>query len=150
MPRSILWRSSALASLILLLAGLPFLAEKGHAGVTGVLKLKVKSCWSVGWLSDARIDVVIWRTGVGQVDSATDYTDNDGYLEIAFDDLEDEDKALVTVTPSGQSPDDDHTYYWILSQGYREGYWDLGTQGDSGCEDGWYSEKENVILCVYH
>jgi len=116
------------------------------AGDTGVLKLKIRPCASSNWLETAKVDVVIYRPGVGNVDSTTGYTNASGYAEFTFTDLENADQARVTVTPKEMSPDSGHTYYWVSS---RAGLWDLSAQGDSLCQDGWYDEENNIILTLY-
>jgi hypothetical protein len=117
------------------------------AGESGVLKLKVRLCDGRGWLSDAEVDVTIYRPGEGEVDSASGYTDGDGYIDFTFTDLENADQARVTVTPEGKPPDDGHIYYWV--SGGRAGWWDLGIQGESTCEDSYYDEGANIILLLY-
>ncbi len=120
------------------------------AGETGLLKLKVRPCSSTNWLSGAAVDVVIYRPGVGNVDSASGSTDSAGYVEFTFDDLTSGDQARVTITPVNMNPDTHHTYYWIPGRGRIPGYWDLGVSSMSICQDGWYDETNNVILCLYH
>lgn len=117
------------------------------AGDTGDLKLKVRHCAGTYWLAGAEVDVIIYRPGVGEVDSDSGTTDKVGYVSITFTDLEHGDEARVTVTPKGMSPDDDHTYYWT-SLG-KAGLWDIEMAGDSLCEDDWYDEENNIILLKY-
>ncbi len=120
------------------------------AGETGTLKLKVRSCMGMIWLSNAEVDVVIYRPGSGQIDSATGYTSSSGYVEFTFDNLQQADQARVTVTPSGGGPaDSGHTYYWIASSLLSPGQWDVGPDSDSICQDDWYDEGQNIIECVY-
>ena len=118
------------------------------AGQSGDLKLKVRLCVGTIWVSDAEVDVIIYRSGEGEVDYDNGFTDDVGYIDFTFTDLENADQAWVTVTPKGMSPDDEHTYYWLAGRG-RAGWWDLGIQGDSICEDSWYDEEKNIILLLY-
>jgi hypothetical protein len=120
-----------------------------RAGETGTLKLKVRPCYSTNWLSGAAVDVVIYRPGIGNVDSASESTDSAGYVEFTFYDLSGGDQARVTITPVDLDPDSSHTYYWIPGRGRAPGYWDVGVSGMSVCQDGWYDETNNVILCLY-
>jgi hypothetical protein len=128
----------------------PWTATPVRAGSTGVLKLHVVDCVGMYELTDARVDVLIHRPDGGTVGSGTGYTNGSGYVEFTFGDLENNDEAHVTVTPSGQSPDSNHMYYWIVPQGRSSGYWDLSFLGDSLCQDGWYDQKNDIIECVYH
>ena len=137
---------SAIAIGIVLL-GSPFTVTRCRAD-TGVLKLKVRSCVGTNWLSNARIDVVIDRPGVGQVDSASGYTNSSGYIEFSFKSLQTSDEAHVTVTPSGQGADSNHVYYWNLDGLANE--WDLGVSSDSLCSDSWYDSTSRIFLCVYN
>lgn len=125
-------------------------ASAAVAGETGVLKLKVRNCASTTWMSGAKLDVEIYRPGVGVVDSFGDATDAYGYVEFEMEGLESEDEARVTITPSGMDPDDSHVYVWVASRLRSPGYWDLGYQADSLCEDGWYDQPNNIILALYH
>lgn len=134
-----------LASLLLSAAGV----RTCSAGDTGILKLKVRTCYSTNWLSNAAVNVSIYRPGVGEVDSAAGSTNGSGYVEFTFYDLVGADQARVTVTPNGLSPDSGHTYYWIPGRGREPGIFDLGIMGMSVCQDGWYDETNNVILCLY-
>jgi hypothetical protein len=118
------------------------------AGQSGDLKLKVRLCVGRDWLSGAEVDVVIYRPGVGEVDSDNGYTDGEGYIDFTFTDLENGDQAKVTVTPEGMPPDEGHIYYWNSGEG-RAGWWDLGIQGESICKDSWYDEQNNIILLLY-
>jgi hypothetical protein len=115
---------------------------------TGVLKLKVRGCVGTNWLSNARIDVVIDRPGVGQVDSASGFTNSSGYIEFDFKSLQTSDEAHVTVTPSGQGADSNHVYYWSLDDLTDE--WELGMSSDSLCSDSWYDSTSRIFLCVYN
>ena len=124
-------------------------ASPAIAGDTGVLKLKVKACNSLNWIVDGRVDVEVTRPGGGTIDTATGYTDDDGYVELTLTNLEEKDIAHVTVTPVGQSPDSNHTYYWVVDQGRTPGWWDLGGPAYSLCSDGWYDEGNDIILCMY-
>jgi hypothetical protein len=124
-------------------------SRPARASDTGVLKLKVQWCAGSSWVTYGQVDVVITRPGVGQIDSDSGTTDNSGYVEFTFDSLENGDQAHVTVTPSGHDPDDSHVYYWVHDDDHAEVSWDLGIQGDSSCQDGYYNEKLNIILCLY-
>ena len=125
-------------------------ATPSWADSTGVLKLKVMRCLGSQWISNAEVDVILYRPGTGQIGSATGYTSSTGYVEFSFTNLQGTDQAHVTVTPSGESPDASHTYEWIQSNDRTAGYWDLGVQGDSQCEDIWFDQKADIIECLYH
>ncbi len=144
-----LWSFSLARYAILILALIALLTSTlpCSAGDTGDLNLKVRHCAGTYWLGGAKVDVVIYRPGAGVVDSDSNTTDKVGYVSFTFTDLENGDEARVTVTPVEMSPDDDHTYYW--TSGGRAGYWDLGIQSDSLCDDGWYDEENNIILLLY-
>ncbi len=111
------------------------------AGETGELKLMV-TCCAGSSLDNAQVEVVIYRGGLGQVDSGSGYTDN-GYIEFEFNDLEADDQARVTVTPSGEA-ESSHVYYWIGGDGAGE--WDLGLNF-GGCPDVWFDKAQNIIQC---
>jgi|GEM_PF-6734770 len=113
---------------------------------TGDLKLKVRGCMGTNWLSNAKVDVVIYRPGTGKVDAATGHTDSSGYVKFTFTSLQSADEAHVTVTPVDKSPDANHRYTW--DQGVA-GDFDLAAYGDSLCSDSWYDESNHVIECVY-
>lgn len=119
------------------------------AADTGTLKLKVMRCLTPQWISGARVDVDIERPGVGRVDGATGYTDNVGYVEFTLNSLQDKDEAKVTVTPSGETPDANHVYFWRSRQERSPGIWDL-TATDFVCSDGWYDQTSDIIECMYH
>lgn len=121
-----------------------------RAGETGVLKLKVRQCLSSNWISGADVDVSIQRPGSGEVDSAKGTTNSTGYVEFTFYNLEGDDEAHVTVTPSGLSPDGSHTYYWIGSRARNNGYFNLTADSDSICDDEWYDLGNRIFLCKYH
>jgi hypothetical protein len=70
-----------------------------------------------GWLSDAKVDVTIYRPGKGEVDSNSGRTDDVGYVEFTFNDLESADQAKVTVTLRRMSPDDGHIYLSLRRPG---------------------------------
>jgi hypothetical protein len=131
---------------VLLLALAP---GRNAAADTGTLKLKVQRCVGSGWLSDARIDVSVTRSGAGEIASATGYTNSSGYVEFTFSNIQTDDQAQVTVTPSGEHADGNHSYVWKLNQQHI-GFWDLSATTDSGCSDGIYDPDENIILCVYN
>ncbi|MCK4304515.1 MAG: hypothetical protein KAY24_09780 [Candidatus Eisenbacteria sp.] len=117
--------------------------EPAWAGETGVLKLMVKECGGT-WLDNVEVEVTIYRPGTGEIDSDSGYTDV-GYIEFEFNDLEDGDEARVTVEPNGSGSE--HTYYW--DDGSRHpSAWDIGLTLGGQCDDDWYDEEANVILCV--
>ena len=133
--------------------GIPLLllCVAGSAGAdTGVLKLKVMRCSGSGWLSGARIDVSVTRSGQGVIDSTTGYTNSSGYVDFTFTNLESGDESHVTVTPSGENPDSSHVYVWEFSQGYGGVGWDVGDTTDADCSDYWYDERNDILLCLYH
>jgi hypothetical protein len=136
-------------ALALAFFGVLFATQTSQASLTGVLKLKVARCPDGQWISGATVDVVVVRPGYGQVASASGTTDSTGYVEFTFGNLEPDDEAHVTITPSGESPDGNHLYAWTLLPGGVAGFWDLGVQSDSGCSDTWYSEKTHTILSYY-
>ncbi len=140
-------RSWLLVALVVFVA--LFSWEGAEAGDTGTLKLKVQRCLG-SWISGADIDVTIYRPGTGNVDSGSGTTGVSGYVEIVFDDLELGDQALVTVTPVNEDPDSDHTYYWLDPDSRADLEWSLDALTDDACEDGWYDQSRNVILCLYH
>ncbi len=118
------------------------------AGETGTLKLKVKECGG-SWLSGAEVHVSVWRDGEGEVDSANGTTSLNGYIQFTFTDLEDGDRARVTVsTAAGE--DDDHEYEWESSGDEGDYYWDLVGPPELPCDDEWYDEDENIILLYYN
>lgn len=132
------------------LLGLAAMATSGLAADTGALKLNVARCVGGGAIAEAQVDVIIYRPGVGQVDSATGYTNTAGYVEFTFTSLEIGDEARTTVTPDGESPDAGHTYVWTTRPGDAGGGdFDLGTQGDSMCSDGWYDLSNRIFECLY-
>lgn len=133
----------------LILCAALFLGEVAEAGDTGTLKLKVQRCLG-SWIAGADIDVTIYRPGTGNVDSGSGTTGLSGYVEIVFDDLELGDQALVTVTPVNEDPDSDHTYYWLDPDDRQDAAWSLDALTDDTCDDGWYDQSRNVILCLYH
>jgi hypothetical protein len=137
--------ASALAIAFL---GILFANQPGQASLTGVLKLKVARCSNGAWISGAAVDVVVIRPGYGQVTSASGTTGSTGYVEFTFGNLEPDDEAHVTITPSGESSDDGHAYTWTLLAGGATGFWDLGSQAFL-CADSWYDEKTHTILCNY-
>jgi hypothetical protein len=136
-------------ALVLVLLGTLLSSNPCGASLTGVLKLKVARCSNGAWLSGAQVDLVVYRPGYGQVTSTGGTTNSNGYVEFTVNGLEEDDEAHVTVTPSGESADDGHNYQWTLESGGMAGFWDLGLQGDSPCEDEWYDEKTRVVLCNY-
>ncbi len=121
-----------------------------RAGETGVLKLKVRQCLGSNWISGADVEVSIQRSGSGEVDSAKGTTNSTGYVEFTFYDLEGDDEAHVTVTPSGLSPDGSHLYIWNASQARSEGHFSLTSDSDSICDDEWYDLGNRIFLCKYH
>ena len=58
--------------------------------------------------------------GCGKIDSDSGYTNSVGYIEFTFTGLEDGDQAHVTVTPSGDDPDDSHAHVRVHDDG-RDG-----------------------------
>jgi len=133
------------AAIVLLAAG----GVAPAAAESGTLKLMVTDCFTSEQIDNARVEVVIWREGVGKVDTASGYTE-DGYIEFTFDDLEDEDKARVSATPSGQGTDSRHTYFWNSGDPpQRGGAWDLTIGLDGICEDVWWDKDEGILGCVY-
>jgi len=125
-----------------------FLGEVAEAGDTGTLTLKVQRCLG-SWIAGAAIDVTIYRPGTGNVDSGSGTSGLSGYVEIVFDDLEVGDQALVTVTPVNEDPDSGHIYYWINPDDREVNIWDLTAEYDDTCDDGWYDQSRNIILCIY-
>lgn len=117
-------------------------------GSSGELKLKVRYCIGTTWVSNGAVDVVIYRPGVGNVDSGSGTTDSGGYVAISFTSLEKDDEARVTITPQNQSPDSNHTYCW--AEEGRSGYWALSIQSDSICSDSYYDQQNNIILALYN
>jgi hypothetical protein len=118
---------------------------------TGTLKLMVASCQTGEWLSDAQIDVLIYRPGVGQVDSGSGYTNSTGEFDMTFTSLVVGDQARVTVTPKNGSPDSGHVYYWASGSGDQlGGVFDINSIGDSICMDGWYDQGKDIIKCRCH
>jgi hypothetical protein len=141
------WLSSlsAPALLALMIAVMP-----AHASQTGTLKLKVLRCQTPQWIADARVDVEVRTPGGSTIDTAYGYTNNQGYVEFTFTNLDDKDEAKVTVTPSGEHSDGNHTYYWVAGSDRSPGLWDFDFQLDSLCSDGWYDQSNDIIQCVYH
>ena len=129
--------------------GLALIPRSSRADQTGTLKLRVHRCLSVQWIGGARVDVIVTRLNVGQIDSATGYADKDGNVDFTFTNLEGQDEATVTVTPSGEASDNNHHYYWNAGADRNAGWWDLGSQ-DSICSDNWYDQTHNIIACEYH
>ncbi|MBD3161433.1 MAG: hypothetical protein GF346_04405 [Candidatus Eisenbacteria bacterium] len=136
------------AALATVLIGALLAAVPTASADTGTLKLKIRPCSYSSWLDSAKVEVDIYRPEQGVIDSDTDYTDSEGYVAITFTGLQNGDQARVTVTPQEQSPDDDHTYYWV-SGALLAGEWDIEASAESLCEDDWYDEEENIILCLY-
>lgn len=133
-----------------LLLGLAVIATSGLAADTGVLKLHVARCMGGGAIDKAQVDVIIYRPGVGQVDGATGYTNSAGYVEFTFTSLAIGDEARTTVTPDGESPDAGHTYVWTTGPGdVGGGEFDLGSEEDSMCSDGWYDLSNRIFECLY-
>jgi hypothetical protein len=133
------------------LLGFSGMATSSLADDTGVLKLRVARCDGGKLINNAKVDVIIYRPGLGQVDSAAGYTNGSGYVEFTFTSLEIGDEARTTVTPSGESADTGHTYFWIMGAGDSGGgVWDLGTTGDSMCSDTWYEQSNGIFECLYH
>ena len=144
-------RSLRLVVILACLAlGIGLTASPGAAGDTGVLKLKVRACLGSNWISDADVEVSIQRSGSGEVDSAKATTDTYGYVEFTFYDLEDDDEAHVTVTPSGMNPDASHLYYWVVPGGRTGGAFELSAEHDSLCDDAWYDLVNRIFLTKYH
>jgi hypothetical protein len=132
------------------LFGLTMTATSSLAAEKGVLKLMVARCEGEKWIDNARVDVIIYRPGVGQIDSATGYTNSSGYVEFTLGGLAIGDEARTTVTPEGESADSRHTYVWTMGPGDESsGVWDLGITGDSLCSDGWYDQTNRVFECLY-
>jgi len=119
------------------------------AAENGVLKLMVGRCQGAQWIGQGKGRRHHLSSGVGQVDSATGYTNSSGYVEIAFTSLEIGDEARTTVTPKARAGRG-HTYVWVMGQGDEYGgVWDLGTTGDSLCSDGWYDPNNRIFECLY-
>ena len=132
------------------LLGFTGTATSSLAAEKSVLKLMVARCEGGGSIGSAKVDVIIYRPGVGQVDSATGYTNSSGYVEFTFASLEIGDQARTTVTPKGESADSGHTYVRTMGPGDESsGVWDLGITGDSLCSDGWYDQNNRVFECLY-
>jgi hypothetical protein len=132
------------------LLGFTGMATSSLAADKGVLKLMVARCEGEKWIDNAQVDVILYRPGVGQVDSALGYTNSSGYVEFTFASLEIGDEARTTVTPEGESADSRHTYVWAAGLGdQNDGSWDLGITGDSLCSDGWYDQNNRVFECLY-
>ncbi|MBD3236387.1 MAG: hypothetical protein GF330_06775 [Candidatus Eisenbacteria bacterium] len=113
------------------------------------LKLMVLDCFTEEKIDSALVEVVLWRSGQGQIDSDSDYTD-EGYVEFSFDDLEDDDEARVTVTPPDGNADASHTYYWVEGEDPQNpDGWDLAGTLDDLCEDGWWDRRNHVFECLY-
>jgi hypothetical protein len=120
---------------------------RSWAGTPGVLRLMVQSCVGSSWMSGANISVTIVRSGAGAVDTGSGVTNSAGYVEIAFDDLETDDEAVVTVTPANQGPRSEHIYLWVDFDD-RPGIFDIEVGSSrGGCDDGWYNETSDIILC---
>jgi hypothetical protein len=131
---------------ILLLIG-PIGIAPAQGSETAVLRLKVCTC-AGSWLSGAEVEASIHRPGEGQVDLASGYTDNDGYICLRFDDLVDHDEAHVTVTPAGGSPDPNHRYEWISEEGEGDTpHWDILPDLQRGCSDDWFEGTKKIIRC---
>ena len=123
----------------------------GPAQATGtsILKLMVLDCFTEDEIDNALVEVVIWRLGEGEIDSDSDYTDV-GYVEFTFSDLEDGDKARVTVTPPRKNPDSSHVYYWVeVEDPPGADAWDLAGGLDDICEDGWWDKSSGILECLY-
>lgn len=144
------WNRSGLflATVLVVLAAV-LIAQPAQAGSSGVLKLKVRQCYGSSWMSGASADVTIYRPGVGNVDFGSGTTNSAGYVEVSFDDLEDGDEAHVLVTPAGDMPSSNHTYYWANPDDREPGLFDVGILGDDACPDGWYDQINNIILCLH-
>ena len=146
------FRTAYAAILVGALAGfcLACTSTASLADDAGTLKLKVNRCPNTGWISGARVDVVVTRVNVGQIDSAAAYTDGKGYVEFTFTNLQGGDQATVTVTPSGESSDPNHWYRWVSGGGRSTGIWDLDINYDAPCADSWSDQTNDIILCEYH
>lgn len=141
----------AAAAVAFIVAVASVVVDPAWASSPGQLKLRVARCSNGAWVSGAAADVQIYReSGGGPVAYGSGTTDGDGYVTISFSDLEDGDEAHVTVTPSGESSDNGHIYYWVDPGDRDAGTFDLGVSVDQSCTDGWYSQSSNVILCRYN
>ncbi len=125
---------------------LPLTAPSVHAGDNGVLKLMVTTC-SGNQIDNAHVSAVIVRDGLGLGQTGSGYTD-DGYVEIAFINLEDGDEAHCTVTPPGGRPEKGHVYVW-RDGSLRETGWQPSPEPEGLCEDGWWDEDLGIIHCAY-
>jgi hypothetical protein len=133
-----------------LMLGFTVTATSSLAADTGNLKLMVARCDGGRWIANAQVDVIIYRPGTGQVDSATGSTNSSGYVEFTFTNLEIGDEARTTVTPEGEDSDSGHTYVWTMWPGDSAGgVWDLDVSVDSLCSDGWYNQNNGIIECRY-
>ena len=137
------------ALLVTLSTGLPYLlATPVLAGETGVLMLHVLRCSTMSPITGAAVDVVLYRPGVGQIDADAGSTNGQGRVDFTFEDLEPGDQAQVTVTPSGENPDGDHTYYWVVPDDRAAGTWDVSDFEDDQCADA-RADKDGTIQCFY-
>lgn len=111
------------------------------AGDPGVLKLMVTDCFD-NPLDNHAVEVSINRPGYGEIDTDSGYTDN-GYIEFGFSDLEDGDQARVSAGPEGF--DVAHVYTYVANG--DQGEFDIGSQPNGTCADGWWDMGENIIQC---
>jgi hypothetical protein len=145
-------RTVYLAAALLVVVGVLLLI--GPAGMAPALgddnvDLQLKVCTCTGtWLSNAEVEAVVYRPGVGQIDSDSGYTDGSGNICLQFDGLQHEDEAHVTVTPQGGSPDPDHRYAWDSNDGEGDtAHWDILPGLQKQCPDDWFDEANNIIRC---
>jgi len=135
MPEIRLW---VVAGLLLALFG------SAQAGNADHLTLMVTDCNDVV-LDNALVRVILHR-GSQQMERVSAYTD-DGYVDLAFDNLLPGDEVAVTVTPGGGEPDEDHMYTYVWQEGQNDpNAWDLG--GHPACPDDWWDEGAQVIQCA--
>lgn len=121
------------------------------AGSPGQLQLRVARCSNGAWVSGAAVDVQIYHpSGGGPVAYGSGTTNGDGYVTINFSDLEDGDEAHVVVTPSGESSDSGHVFYWVDPDDRDAGIFDLGVTTDQSCTDDWFNQSSNIIRCRYN
>ena len=109
------------------------------------LDLMVTDCLSQT-MGDAWVEVQIYRPGSGIVDSDSGACTN-GAISFRFADLECDDEARVTLTPStSDSPDEGHVYICISGCGDAPSIWTI-TDQPQVCPDGWWNPSR--IQAVY-
>ena len=133
---------------LLVVAGLSLaLFGTAQAVDENYLRLMVTDCQDQP-LDNAFVRVVLHHSGGGTL-RQNSYTE-DGYIEFLFEGLSTGDVADITVTPSGQGEDQDHSYTYVWQEnGDDPEVWDLGSNVTQ-CPDKWWDQDEQVIQCVYY